>query len=264
MKAQYKLQILGCGSSGGVPRIGNKWGSCDPKNKKNRRLRCSILVEKIDIDGTTTILIDTSPDIREQLLTAGVETLDAVLFTHHHADHMHGIDDLRMVVLNRRCVLPAWADKDTSNRLFTSFSYTVKQELGTKYPPILDLKEINGEINIDGKAGKVLVHPLKVKHGDIDALGFKFSNVAYIPDVSEIYEETWQELIGLDVLVIDALRYKPHPNHANLEMALKWIEELKPKRAYLTNMHNDLDYETVDAETPENVKPCHDGLVIDI
>ncbi len=259
---KYSFTILGCGSSGGVPRLSDGWGLCDPKNSKNYRLRCSLLIKAQTEKGDTKLLVDASPDLRQQLLNSKIDNLDSVLFTHAHADHMHGIDDLRMIFFKRRSMLPIWANKQTALRIKKSFTYLIEQEKGTKYPPILTLNEIKKSFSVEGNGGKVIVEPLLVKHGDIDALGFRIANVAYIPDVSEFYRESWERVKNLDVLIIDALRRSPHPNHAHLEKTLNWIEKLNPQKAYLTNMHNDLDYETVRKETPKNVYPAFDGLTV--
>ena len=257
---KYSFTILGCGSSGGVPRLSDGWGSCDPKNLKNYRLRCSLLIKYNTKFGETKFLIDTSPDLRQQLLNAQINNLDGIVFTHAHADHMHGIDDLRMIFFKRRSMLPIWADLKTTTRIRNSFTYLVEQEKGTKYPPILSMNEIKESFLIQGPGGEVLIEPLTVKHGDIDALGFRIGNVAYIPDVSEFYESSWERVKDLDILIIDALRRTPHPNHAHLAKTLKWIEKLTPRKVYLTNMHNDLDYEIVKKETPKHVFPAFDGL----
>ncbi|MCG6882219.1 MAG: MBL fold metallo-hydrolase [Silicimonas sp.] len=258
--AELSFTILGCGSSGGVPRLGGLWGDCDPENPKNRRSRCSMLVERTTDAGATRVLIDTSPDMRQQLLDAGVGDLDAVLFTHGHADHVHGIDDLRMIVFNKRERLGVWADGATQDRLYGSFGYAFTQPEGSPYPPILDMHTIDGDVTIVGAGGAITFQPFKVGHGAIDALGFRIGNVAYLPDVAEIYEDSWQSLMGLDIWILDALRRTPHPTHAHLERALEWIARAAPKRAVLTNMHIDLDYETVKAETPDHIEPAYDGL----
>lgn len=254
--------ILGCGSSGGVPRIGGLWGACDPKNPKNARLRCSALVEKTGPNGTTKVLIDTSPDMRKQLLDAQVSHLDGVIYTHAHADHVHGIDDLRQVVFFMRERVKVWADKDTQNDLLSRFGYAFKQPEGSNYPPILDLHSISGPVTIDGPGGPITFDPIKVNHGQIDALGFRIGALAYIPDVAEIYDDSWHKLMGLDTLVIDALRYEPHPSHAHLARTLEWIKRAAPSTAVLTNMHIDLDYETLQAETEDHITPAFDGMVI--
>ncbi|MEM9902499.1 MAG: MBL fold metallo-hydrolase [Pseudomonadota bacterium] len=259
---ELRFTILGCGSSGGVPRVGGEWGLCDPSEPRNRRLRCSLLIERETENGTTRILIDTSPDLRAQLLAAGVGTLDAVVYTHAHADHVHGLDDLRMVVFNMRQRLPVYADGSTQSDLLTRFAYAFVQPPGSAYPPILDIHNIDGPLTIDGAGGAVTLNPFEVRHGTIDALGFRIRDLAYLPDANEIPKEAWPYLRGLDCWIVDALRRKPHPSHAHLERTLEWIAEAKPKRALLTNMHVDLDYATVSAETPEHIEPAHDGLVL--
>jgi phosphoribosyl 1,2-cyclic phosphate phosphodiesterase len=262
MMAEIKITILGCGSSGGVPRLGGNWGDCDPNNPKNRRQRCSLLVERITADGRTTVLIDTSPDMRAQLLTAEVGRLDAVIYTHNHADHVHGIDDLRVIVYNMRHRLPVWADAVTQQALYDRFSYAFIQPKGSSYPPILDMNLIDGDVVIEGAGGAITFEPFLVSHGAIDSLGFRIGDVAYLPDVAEIYEGSWKALENLECWIVDALRRMPHPTHTHLERTLGWIEQVKPKRAVLTNMHYDLDYATVAAETPDHVTPAYDGMVL--
>lgn len=258
-----RFTVLGCGSSGGVPRLGGQWGDCDPDNPKNRRRRCSLLIERDGPDGTTAVLIDTSPDLREQLLDAGIGRLDGVVYTHPHADHVHGIDDLRMIVFNMRDRLNIWADGPTQDSLLSRFGYVFVQPEGSPYPPILTLNTIDGPLNIDGPGGTITLRPFKAKHGSIDALGFRIGNLAYLPDASEFYPETWAALDGLDHLIIDALRRTPHPSHSHLDNTLGWIEEIKPKQAVITNMHIDLDYEALDTETPAHITPAYDGMVIE-
>ncbi|WP_102224474.1 MBL fold metallo-hydrolase [Acidimangrovimonas sediminis] len=261
--ARLRFTILGCGSSGGVPRLGGHWGECDPENPKNHRRRCSLLVERTTADGTTRVLIDTTPDMRAQLLDAGVGELDAVVYTHSHADHVHGIDDLRQIVFNMRRRLPVWADGDTQESLIARFGYAFVQPEGSPYPPILDLHTIKGPFDITGDGGTLTFHPFKVGHGSIDALGFRVAGLAYLPDVVEIYDDAWEVLEDLDCWILDALRRKPHPTHAHLDLALEWIAKVKPKRAVLTNMHLDLDYEDVGRETPDHVIAAYDGLSLD-
>jgi phosphoribosyl 1,2-cyclic phosphate phosphodiesterase len=258
--AELTFTILGCGSSGGVPRLGGLWGDCDPDNPRNRRSRCSLLVERTTDDGITRALIDTSPDMRQQLLDAGIGNLDAVVYTHAHADHVHGIDDLRMIVFNQRQRLPVWADGPTQERLYASFGYAFVQPEDSPYPPILDMHTIRGDVNVTGAGGLITLSPFRVGHGSIDALGFRIKTLAYLPDVAEIYDEAWNAVGGLDVWILDALRRTPHPTHAHLDRALEWISRARPKQAILTNMHFDLDYETVCAETPDNVTAAYDGL----
>ena len=260
--AELSFTILGSGSSGGVPRLGNIWGDCDPDNPRNVRRRCSMLVERETDQGTTSVLIDTSPDLRAQLLDTGTSRLDGVIYTHSHADHVHGIDDLRMIVFNMRARLPVWADGDTQNSLFSSFGYAFVQPEGSPYPPILDMKTISGAFEIDGPGGLIPFRPFRVNHGSIDALGFRIGNLAYLPDVAEIYEDAWVELADLECWIVDALRRTPHPTHAHLEKTLGWIERAAPRQAVLTNMHIDMDYETICAETPDNVTAAYDGMVL--
>jgi phosphoribosyl 1,2-cyclic phosphate phosphodiesterase len=259
-----RFTILGCGSSGGVPRIGGNWGACDPSNPKNNRKRCSLLVEKIGPKGTTTVLIDTSPDMRQQLIDAQVSRLEGVIYTHSHADHLHGLDDLRQLALASGGRIDVWADKATRPDLLTRFAYAFEQPVGSDYPPILNLHKLVGDVSIEGPGGTITLEPIEVNHGRIDALGFRIGTLAYIPDVLEIFEHSWPKLNDLDVFIIDALRYKPHPSHAHLDLALSWIKRAAPKRAVLTNMHIDLDYTILDAETEHHITPAFDGMVIDL
>lgn len=260
--ASIAFTILGCGSSGGVPRLGGQWGDCDPTDPRNHRGRCSLLVTRTQGDAVTRVLIDTSPDLRAQLLDADVGTLDAVVYTHAHADHVHGIDDLRMVVFNTRTRLQVWADGDTGDSLLARFGYVFAQPKGSSYPPICELNTIDGDVVVDGPGGAITLRPFRVNHGSIDALGFRIGDVAYLPDVALIPDEVWPQLAGLDCWIVDALRRTPHPTHAHLERTLEWIARVAPRQAVLTNMHNDLDYATVAAETPAHVTPAHDGLTL--
>lgn len=262
MMATLRFTILGCGSSGGVPRLGGDWGDCDPANPKNTRRRCSMLVERLAGDAITRVLIDTSPDMRAQLLDAGIGALDGVVFTHSHADHTHGIDDLRQIVQNTRQRLPVWADHPTQDALLSRFAYAFVQPNGSPYPPILDLRTIHGAFEVPGPAGPIPFQPFLVDHGSMDALGFRIGGLAYLPDVVSIPEAAWPHLHGLDCWVLDALRRKPHPTHAHLDLSLQWIAQAKPARAVITNMHLDMDYATLLGELPPGVTPAYDGMVL--
>lgn len=258
------VTILGCGSSGGVPRIGSGWGACDPDEPRNRRRRCSIHVALAGEHGATSVLVDTSPDLREQLIDAGIRHLDAVLFTHDHADHTHGIDDLRPLVIHMRRRIPAFLDETTSSIMRTRFGYCFKTPPGSGYPPILDEHPIldDQDVVVDGAGGQLRATPFRMAHGDGEALGFRFGSLAYAPDVSTMPPESEAALHGLDVLIIDALRYTPHPTHFSVSDALALIERVKPRRAVLTNLHTDIDYATLASQLPSNVEPAFDGMQI--
>jgi phosphoribosyl 1,2-cyclic phosphate phosphodiesterase len=260
-----RLTILGCGSSPGTPRIIGDWGNCDPANPKNRRRRAAAMVQRISDSGVTTVVIDTGPDFREQMIAAKVARIDAVLYTHPHADHIHGIDDLRGFVLAQRRLMDIHADKPTLERLFEAFGYCFETPPGSSYPPILKAHPIahDEKVTIEGEGGPLTFEPLPQIHGDIISLGFRVGNAAYCPDVSDFPSETVAALQGLDLLVLDALQYKRHPSHFSLGEALEWIERLRPERSVLTHMHIPLDYETVRAETPGNVEPAFDGMTIE-
>lgn len=266
MTDRLRFTILGCGSSGGVPRIGPNgpsWGACDPANPKNTRRRCALLVEREAAAGTTTLLIDAGPDVRNQLIDARAGWLDGVIFTHEHADHIHGIDDLRMIYFNRRSLLPAWVDALTEPTLLARFGYVFETPEGSAYPPILELRRISGQIRVDGAGGSIEVVPFWVPHGDIQAMGLRIGPVAYTPDISDMTDAAWTAVSGLDCWITDALRYRTHISHANVETALGWIDRAAPRRAILTNLHVDLDYDILAAETPASVSPAYDGLVLD-
>ncbi|MBZ6076972.1 MBL fold metallo-hydrolase [Microvirga puerhi] len=259
------LTILGCGSSGGVPRVAVGWGACNPDNPKNRRRRCSVLVERTGEDGVTSVLVDTSPDLRDQLLSVAVTRLDAVLITHEHADHTHGIDDLRPLVIAMHRRMPIYADRVTSELLMSRFGYCFKTPPGSGYPPILTANRLQPgvPVSINGPGGGLEAVPFRMVHGDIDALGFRFGNIAYAPDVSEMPEASLEHLQNLDVLILDALRYTSHPTHFSVSEALGFIEKVRPKRAILTNLHTDLDYDELASRLPPHVEPAYDGMRIE-
>ncbi len=264
----FDVTILGCGSSGGVPRVGQGWGKCNPDNPKNRRRRCSILLRH-GLPGapeseTTQILVDTSPDLREQLIDANVTRLDAVLYTHPHADHTHGIDDLRGLVIQHGRRIPAYMDEPTSQRLAHKFDYIFQTPPGSFYPPLMIEHRLRAgrAVTIEGPGGPVEVMPFRLDHGDMDALGFRFGDIAYTPDLHAIPPESAQYLENLDLWIIDALRYQRHGTHLCVDQALELIDAYKSKRAVLTDLHVDLDYDTLAARLPENVTPAYDGLRI--
>ena len=255
--------ILGCGSSMGVPRVALGWGSCDPNNPKNRRRRWSLLIERANAQGhRTRVLIDCTPDCREQLLDAKVDWLDGVLITHEHADHTHGIDDLRPLFVSKRRRVDVWLDEPTSRAMHARFGYCFMTPPGSEYPPIAhERRLVPGQaITISGQGGDIEVMPILQNHGDIPSLGFRIGNVAYSADIKYLPDESLPLMAGLDVWIVDALRRAPHPSHLNLDEALYWIDRVKPKRAVLTNLHTDMDYATLTAELPKHIVPGFDGM----
>jgi phosphoribosyl 1,2-cyclic phosphate phosphodiesterase len=256
------LTILGCGSSAGVPRPALGWGACDPKNPKNRRRRCSLLAERTGDRGVTRILIDTSPDLREQLIDANVDHIDAVFLTHEHADQTHGIDDLRSVVLHQRKRIPVYLNQTTADQILLRFSYCFVSPPESDYPPILDSHLIGaGESRIiEGKGGPLTLSAFMVQHGNILALGYRIGDAVYTPDVNDIPRQSWHHLENLDLWIIDGLRYAGHPSHFSVNDALSWIDRFKPRRAIITNMHSDLDYEVLRLSLPPDVIPAYDGM----
>ncbi|MBB3808096.1 MBL fold metallo-hydrolase [Pseudochelatococcus contaminans] len=261
------VTILGCGSSAGVPRVGGGWGACNPANPKNRRRRCSIHVSRRGGSGRETgLLVDTGPDLREQLLDADIEHLDAVLYTHEHADHTHGIDDLRGLVLHMRRRLDVYADDHTLELLSHRFGYCFETPPGSSYPPILAAHRLEAgeKVEFSGDGGVVDVLPVRLNHGDIDSLAFRFEAdgkaMAYAPDVKSIPAASLDQLRGLDLLIVDSLRHMPHQSHFSVDDALALIDNLRPRRALLTDLHADLDYDALSAALPEGVAAAYDGL----
>ncbi len=265
-----EVRILGCGSSGGVPRLGGEngegyWGACDPQNPKNRRTRCSLLVRQKSQSGETAVLVDTSPDMRQQLLDARVSRLDGVLISHGHADQLHGMDDLRVLVLHNRTKIDVWTDQRAMKDVMQKFGYCFVQPEGSDYPPILNAHEIAepfAPFAIPGPGGDLMVRTFGLRHGRIRALGFRFGGLAYTPDTDALDEAAFAALEGLDCWIVDALRHTPHPSHAHLERSLEWIAKVRPKRAILTNMHVDMDYESLKRDLPPGVEPAYDGQTI--
>lgn len=260
--------IMGCGSSGGVPRIGGNWGVCDPNNPRNRRRRCSLLLEGYSdsAPAPTRIVIDTGCDLREQLLDANVDRVDAVLYTHEHADHTHGIDDLRVLALNNRKRVDVYFSREAANRIVPSFAYCFTAPPGSGYPPILNQNLIAPDepLTVEGPGGSITVLPFEQTHGDIVSLGFRVNRFAYSVDLSGIPQRSELAVSGLDVWVLDALRPTPHPSHLSLPESLALIERMAPKLAVLTNLHIDMDYDTIERTTPANVTPAFDGMRIDV
>lgn len=260
--------ILGCGSSGGVPRIGNNWGDCDPNEPRNNRRRCSLLITSTlpNCAESTQILIDTGADMRLQLLDANVGHLDAVFYTHEHADHTHGVDDLRVLALSNRKRIDVYFSELTGERLRAAFGYCFTAPRGNFYPPILNGHEIDAgqNITISGAGGDVTVRPVLQQHGDILSFGFKIGGLLYSCDVSDFPKISLRELDQLDTWILDALRPVPHPSHLSLPEALSWIDRVGAERGVLTNMHIDMDYATVSTCTPENIEPAFDGMQIEV
>lgn len=248
-----KVRILGCGTSSGVPRIGNDWGDCDPNEPKNRRRRVSILVEQ---DGTN-VLVDTGPDLREQLLDAGVAKLDAVIWTHDHADHCHGIDDLRQVFHAHGSPVPGFARQETLDTLRARFGYIFEGKGG--YPPVAEAKLLPDSFEI----GAISIGVVDQPHGWITSAGLRFdangASIAYSTDVNGLTDDMVALFGGVDVWIVDALRHRPHPSHASLFETLSWIAAVQPRRAILTHMDQSMDYRRLLSELPPGVEPGFDG-----
>ena len=249
-----RVTILGCGTSGGVPRVGGQWGDCDPTNPRNRRRRVSIYVES----GDAKVLVDTSPDLREQCLDNDVKRIDAVLYTHDHADHLHGIDDLRGFFLLQKRRIPIYASRASLDVIERRFDYIFRPMFG--YPAICESNEIRGPFSVGG----LDVLPFEQEHGEITSLGFRFGPVAYSTDLKALPDASFAALDGVDVWIVDALRPEPHPTHAHLDLTLSWIERVKPRRAILTHMTSEMDYETLMRTLPAGVEPAYDGLVVEL
>lgn len=260
--------ILGCGSSGGVPRIGNDWGVCDPGESRNRRRRCSLLIEgwRDGVEQPTRVLIDTGADLREQLLDAAVDRVDAVFYTHEHADHTHGIDDLRALALRNRRRVDVYFSPECGQRLRAAFGYCFAAQPGSDYPPILNSNEISpGEtVGVEGPGGTLDLTAFEQFHGNIMSLGFRVHDLAYSCDLSGLPPSAHAAITGLSVWIVDALRPTPHPSHLSLPETLELVQRFTPMQTVITNMHIDLDYVQTDADTPDNVTPAFDGMKIDV
>ena len=264
MSGRWVFTILGSGSSGGVPRGDGDWGGCDPENPRNRRRRCSLLVQRYGAGETpTNILIDTSPDLREQMLDAGVRRLDAVLYTHDHADQAHGIDDLRVFAMRTRRRIPCWMDAATRATLESRFRYIFESVEG--YPAICDLNDLpplGTPFTIDGPGGPVEIMTFDQMHGPIHSVGYRIGPLAYSPDVSDLDDGALAEVARADAWIVDALRWTPHPTHTHVDKTLHWIARSGVKAAVLTNLHLDLDYDQLSAVVPRGVAVAHDGLAM--
>ena len=263
MSSTLEFTILGCGSSGGVPRADGEWGVCDPDEPKNFRMRCSLLARRLGKGPQTTVLIDASPEMRIQTARAGVKRMDAVLLTHDHADQVHGLDDVRAFYIRQRARIPCWMDQATHATMLRRFGYIFEGEGG--YPAICNAEGIPAHgvpWEVDGPSGAIPVVTFDQDHGGVRSVGYRFGGVAYSSDVVGLDDAAFEALAGLDVWIVDALRRHPHPTHAHLERTLEWIARAKPRRAILTNMHIDLDYQELLAELPQGVEPAYDGMVI--
>ena len=253
-----KFIILGCGSSMGVPRADGFFGNCDPKNKKNYRTRCSALLQTANMN----VLIDTSPDLRQQLLRHRITRIDKVFYSHIHSDQTHGINDLRIFYIKNRRQINVYADIDTSNYLKRSFSYCFNSN-SKEYPATLKLNKLKNTHIVLNKKNKINIRSIKVKHGNVKSNCFIINKkLAYISDVNKIYDKDYKYFKNLRYLIIDCLRYDFHPSHFNLNTVLDLIKKFKPKMSILTNLHTDLDYNVLKNRLPKNVVPAYDGLSI--
>ena len=260
---ELEITILGSGPSSGIPMVGDDWGDCDPTEPRNRRRRSSILVET----AQTTLLFDSSPDCREQLLDAGVKHLDAIVYTHAHADHSHGIDDLRWINFAMHAPLPAYGDADTLKVLNERFGYVFKPlrppepgEPVRYYKPVLLPREIQGVFNI----GELVLRPFYQEHGIMDTLGFRIGDFGYSTDVVNLDESAFAALEGIDTWLLGVFRRTPHPTHVHLEHALEWISRINPRRVILTHMGPDMDYRTLCDELPDGIEPGYDGMSFEV
>ena len=255
-----KITILGCGGSPGTPAVDWGWGQCDPENPRNRRLRPSILVE----DGDTALLVDTSPDLRAQLLNAGITRLDGVIYTHAHADHLHGIDDLRPINRLMDQPIDVFADRRTIGVIRKRFGYVFEPLVSDAtfyYKPTLVPVEISAGQTF--KVGGIAITAFEQNHGHGMTMGYRFGSMAYSTDLVELPDDSFEALEGVGVWIIGTLMDQPHPTHAHVDKALEWIDRVKPERAFLTHLSGALDYGALAAKLPAGVEPAYDGMVID-
>ena len=266
--ARLEVTILGCGSSGGVPRADGNWGVCDPADPRNRRTRCSLMVRRPSGEGPdrwTTLVADASPEFRLQTAGAGAKRLDALVMTHDHADQSHGIDDIRAFAQRQRARIDCWTDAATEATLERRFGYIFHGEKG--YPAIANLRrtpEHGTPWRVEGPSGPIPVVTFDQDHGEVRSIGYRFGNIAYSSDVLHLDPWAMEALAGLDLWVVDALRYTPHPTHAHVDRTLGWIDRLKPRRAILTNLHIDLDYAELSSRLPRGVEPAVDGMRLEL
>jgi phosphoribosyl 1,2-cyclic phosphate phosphodiesterase len=258
-----EITILGSGSSGGVPRADGDWGACDPADPKNLRTRCSLLVRRRGggPEAETTAIVDTSPDLRLQTAGASAKRLDAILFTHDHADQVHGIDDVRAFFQRQRARIPAFMDTATETSLMRRFGYIFEGEGG--YPAICDRRRLpphGTRWAVEGPSGPIPIVTFDQDHGGVRSAGYRFGGVAYSSDVVNLDEAAFAALAGVEVWIVDALRWRPHPTHAHVARSLEWIARVQPKRAILTNLHIDLDYADLGRQLPQGVEVAYDGL----
>lgn len=257
---KFEIIILGCGSSSGVPAIGNNWGNCDPNNPKNRRLRSSILIKCDNLN----ILVDATPDLRQQLLNANVTSLDAVLITHCHADHINGIDDFRFLNVLMKKDINLYATRQNIDEIKNRFSYVFEKlspkSKGFYYKPCLIPHEINGVFKVKG----LKITSFQQDHGFIESTGFRIKNFAYSSDILNISDDLLKKLKGLDLWIVDCLRFEPHGSHAHFDKVMKWINEIKPKRTVLTHMNYEVDYDYINSLLPENCQAAFDGLKLEV
>lgn len=264
MTATLEIVILGCGSSGGVPRADGDWGACNPLDPRNRRSRCSLMVRRHSDEGPerqTTVVIDAAPEFRLQCVAATVRRLDGLLLTHDHADQCHGLDDIRAFALSQGERIDCWMNLATRRSVMRRFGYIFEGE--GAYPAIADIQETpthGTDWRVDGPSGPVWVRTFDQDHGGVQSLGYRFGPLAYSSDVVGLSEDALAALEGVEVWIVDALRYRPHPTHAHVERTLEWIDKVKPRRAILTNMHVDLDYAELARSLPAGVEPAWDGL----
>jgi phosphoribosyl 1,2-cyclic phosphate phosphodiesterase len=251
-----RVIILGCATSTGVPIIGCGCSVCRSDNPRNKRTRCSLFIET----GAKKILIDTSPDLRIQAFRHNITRIDAVLYTHSHADHTHGIDELRTYNFINKMVIPCYGDPQTVSNIMSNFKYIFDGSLAPGGKPKLSITPVNGDFDING----IRIIPIEVEHADWLILGYRIGNMAYLTDCSGIPEGSVEKLNGLELLIIDALRYKPHPAHLSVDQAIGVIREIKPKIAVFTHMGHELEYEKLLKELPGSIEPAYDGMEFDL